>query len=232
MGVKKLLALFFFAYIPLLLAQEEKVYFDDALALHLRTFNNKSDWAIKNQMPNKVDVLFDSLVKNHLKHTYVSDVKLKKVSGGSLHTDEIDQPFLLITKSSAIIQSKQEIETINTLANEYVGKVKIIVLYWEKRAVAKKNAKKYNKNITVVYADERYNVSNKTLSVYKHSFGVPACFYINRHKQMSHIDRKFFLRNLKAATQQRFAEKAHRGIHGLLQVENIVTESHPSADLR
>lgn len=230
--MKKLLTLLLLVYIPLLFAQEEKVYFDDALALHLRKFNNKSDLAIKNQSPNEVDTIFYSLLNNHLKNTYVSDLELKKVSGGYVHTDKIDKPFLLITQNSAIIQTKEELETINAMADIYRGKVEIIVIYWDKQSIAKKNTRDYNKNVTVVYADERYNNSNKELSVFKHSFGVPTCFYINQDKQIFNIDRKFFLRRLNTTSKNMFAEKTHKGISELLAAQNDMAKDTISEQLR
>ncbi|WP_163515398.1 hypothetical protein [Gelidibacter japonicus] len=226
MVLKRLLTLLFFAYIPLLLAQEEKVYFDDALSQHLRKYNNKSDLAIKNQMPpHEVDAIFDTLINTHLRSTYISDLKLKKVSGETLYTENIDKPFLLITKNSAIIQTEEEIKTINAIANEYYGKVDIIILYWNSRDIAKREARQYNKNVTVVYADERHNNFNKALSALKHSFGVPACFYINQDKQISDIDRKFFLKNVNTLSKELFEEKAHRGISELL-ASQIDTAQH------
>ncbi|MBO3098863.1 hypothetical protein [Gelidibacter pelagius] len=220
MVFRKLLILLLFTYIPLLFAQENKVYFDDALSQHLRKFNIKSDLAIKNQMPDKVDALFDTLIRVHIRNTYISNLKLKKVAGGTLHTENIDKPFLLITKNSAIIQTKEEIKAINSLANEYNGKVDIIILYWNKKDIAKKKARHYNKNITVVYVDERHNNFNHALSALKHSFGAPACFYINQFKQISDIDRKFFLKNVNKSTKELFTEKAHKGITELLANQN------------
>lgn len=214
--LKKLLLIFIITYTPLIYAQEEKVYFDDALALHLRKFNNKSDLAIRNSMPNEVDTIFNALVNNHLKNTFVSDLKLQKVSGGYFQTDKIDKPFLLITKNSTLIQTIEEIQTINAIANNYHGVVEIIVIYWDKLNIAKKDTKDYNKNVIVVYADERYNNSNRALSVYKHSFGIPACFYINKDKQIFDIDRKFYLRNLNPETKDLFAEKTTKRITELL----------------
>ncbi|WP_299390441.1 hypothetical protein [uncultured Gelidibacter sp.] len=220
MAIKKLLTLLLFTYFSLLYAQENKVYFDDALSQHLRTFNNKSDLAIKNDRPEEVDALFDSLVKNHLRNTYIADLKFKKATGGKLNTEKLDKPFLLITKNSAIIQRKAEITKINDLATEYKDRVSIIVLYWDKKRTAKKKARSYNNNITVVYADERNNKSNNALSIYKHSFGVPVCFYINQDKQIFDIDRKFFLKNLNTATKKLFLEKAHKSITALLETQN------------
>ena len=223
MVTKKLLTLLLIFYIPLLFAQEDKVYFDDALALHLRIFNNKSDLAIKNHMPNDVDTIFYTLVNNHLKNTYVPDLKLRKVSGGYIQTDKINKPFLLITQNSAIIQTTEELETINAIADIYRGKVEIILIYWDKKNIAKKRTRDYNKNVHVVYADERYNSSNKALSVFKHSFGVPTCFYINQDKQIFDIDRKFFLKSINAPSKDLFAKKAHHGITEMLASQNNMT---------
>lgn len=223
---KKLLTLVFFAYFTLLFAQEEKIYFEDALAQHLTKFNKKSDLALKNQMPHEVDAIFDTLINTHLKNTYIPNLTIKKVSGGTLQTKLIENPFLLITKNSAIIQSDEEIETINTLANEYLGKVDIIILFWNNKAIAKKESQHYNKNITVVYADERYNDFNLALAALKYSFGAPACFYIDQDKQISDIDRKFFLKNLNMLTKELFTEKAHKGISGLLANQNVTAQQN------
>ncbi|MBJ7881801.1 hypothetical protein [Gelidibacter salicanalis] len=220
MVIKKLLTLLLLVYIPLVYAQEEKVYFDYALSKHLRDFNNQADLAIKNQKPETIDTLFDTLVKKHLRNTYISNLKFRKVSGGKFHSDQLDTPFLLITKNSAIIQTREEIKNINALADAYKDQVNIIVVYWDKKHIAKKKARNYNNNVTVVYADERHNRSNNALSIYKHSFGVPACFYINQDKQIFDIDRKFFLRNLKLSTKKLFVEKAHNSISGLLETSN------------
>ncbi|TDU39705.1 hypothetical protein BXY82_1735 [Gelidibacter sediminis] len=225
MAVRQLLALLLIAYAPLLFAQEEKVYFDDALSEHLKRFNNQSDIALKQGLPEKVDILFDSLVKKHLKNTYIFDLKFKKASGGKLYTETINQPFLLITKNSAIIQTKAEIRKINSLASEYKNRVTIIVVYWDKRRIAKKKARSYNNHVTVVYADERNNNMNNALSIYKHSFGVPACFYINKNKQIVDIDRKFFLKNLNATTKNLFVEKTQKSISDLLESENKTNTS-------
>lgn len=223
MVFRKLLIFFLFANIPFICAQEQKIYFEDAISQHLRSYNKRSNLAIKNQMPRKVDALFDSLVAIHLKDTYIYDLKLKKISGGTLHTKYIDLPFLLITKNSAILQTEQEINTINALANEYNGLVDIIILYWNSKSVVKKKARHYNNNVTVAYADERDNRFNQALSTFKYSFGAPAGFYINQYKQISSIDRKFFLKNDAVDSQEEFTKKAHHGISELLLVNRSDT---------
>lgn len=197
-------------------SQEPKVYFDDALSEHLRTYNSKSDLAVKNKNIERVDILFDSLIQLHLKNTYVANLKLKKTTGGYINTDAIEKPFLIITKKSCFIQKQEEIKAINEIANQYKGKVEVIVLYWDKRHVAKKIARQYNKNISVVYIDERKNKLNNALSAYKHSFGVPTCFYVTENKQISSIDRKFYLKNIKSSTKKLFFENAYNGITQLM----------------
>lgn len=221
MAIKKLLTLLLLLYSPLFFAQEKKVYFDDALAQHLKTFNAQSDVAIKNHHSEHVDVLFDTLVQKHLRNTYISELKFRKTSGGKLYTEKLDRPFLLITKNSAIIQKKAEIIKINEIASEHKDQLTVIVVYWDKKRTAKKKARSYNNNVTVVYADERHNKSNNALSIYKHSFGVPTCFYINENKQIYDIDRKFFLKNLDASTKKLFVERTQKSIAQLLQTKHI-----------
>ncbi|TXE10683.1 hypothetical protein ES711_01895 [Gelidibacter salicanalis] len=221
MAIKKLRTLLLLLFCPLLFAQEKKVYFDDALAQHLSTFNTQSDLAIKNQQPEHVDVLFDTLVEKHLRNTYISDLKFRKTSGGKLYTETLDQPFLLITKNSAIIQKRAEIIKINEIASQYKDRLVVIVVYWDTKRTAKKKARRYNNNVIVVYADERHNKLNRTLSVYKHSFGVPTCFYINEDKQVYDIDRKFFLKNIDASTKKLFIERTQNSIAQLLETQPI-----------
>lgn len=228
--IKKLLLILFCISTAMLSAQEKKVYFEDAIAKNLRKFNDQSDMAIRNLMPHEVDTIFNSLLNNHLKNTYVSNLKLKKISKGYLETDSIDTPFLLITQSSTIIQTKEVIETINSISELHKETIKIIVIFWDKYDIAKKETRGYNKNITVVYADERYNSLNRALSVYKHSFGVPTCFYINKNKQIYDIDRKFYQKTRSDASKALFAEQANQKILELLASHNDIVAHNDTTE--
>ena len=215
-NMKKLFTILLIGSFLSALSQEQKVYFDDALSLHLKTYNKQCDLAIKNDNAEYVEVLFDSLNRTYLKGTLISGLRLKKVSGGYLETETIKSPILLISKKSCFVTHREEIKAINEMANQYRGKLEIIVLYWDKRRVTKKATKGYNKNVKIVYVNERENNLDATLSSIKNSFGVPASFYITQNNQLSNIDRKFYLKNLKRSTKKEFYENTYNDITQLL----------------
>lgn len=197
-------------------SQEHKVYFDAAISEHLKSYNKQCDIAVKNQDLEHVEVLFDSLKETHLKGTLIANLKFKKVSGGLLETDEIKTPIILITKKACFITNREEISAINEMANQYKGKLEFIVLFWDKKNVVKKATKTYNKNVNIVYVNERDNNLDVALSSIKTSFGVLSSFYITENKELSNINRRFFLKNLKRRTKQEFLENTYKDITQLL----------------
>lgn len=169
--------------------QQNKTYFSDAVSLHLKKYNQNCKEAVYNNDYERVQFLFDSLVKNHLKGTYIEDLKVKKLSGGTFKTEDMEKPFILTTTSSWFIKNDEEIEAINKLALEFNDKVDIVVLFWDAKADIKKIAKKYSKNVIITYVDEKSNQESDIISTYKHALGFPTAFYITTDKKISNIDR-------------------------------------------
>ena len=214
--MKKVFTIVLLGFVLSVFSQEHKVYFEDAISLHLKSYNKQCDIAIENDNEAYIEVLFDSLNKTYLKGTHLSELRLKKISGGFLETETIKTPILLISKKSCIVTHREEIKAINEMATQYKGKLEIIVLYWDKKRMAKKAIKGYNKYVNLVYVNERDNNLNATLNSLKNSFGVPASFYITQNKQLSNIDRKFYLKNLKKSTRKEFYENIYKDITQLL----------------
>lgn len=212
-------------------SQEQKVYFDDAITEHLKRFNKQCDIAIENNNRDYVDVLFDSLNKSHLKGTLISKLRFKKVSGGYLKTDDIKIPIVIITKKTCFLTHRDEIKAINEMANQYKGKLEFVILYWDKKGKAKKASKGYNRNVNIVYVNERDNKLDATLSNLKNSFGVPASFYITANQELNNIDRKFYLKNLKKSTKKEFYENTYKEITDLL-LENESSKIQNSVSTR
>lgn len=231
--MKKLFTILFLGCALSVVPQENKVYFDDAISEHLKNYNKQCDIAIKNQNLEHVEVLFDSLKETHLKGTLISKLKLKKVSGGYLETDKIKTPIILITKKACFVTNREEIKAINDMANQYKGKLEFIVLFWDKKSVVKKVTKAYNKNVNIVYVNERNNNLDAALSSIKNSFGVLSSYYITENKELSNINRKFFIKNLKRSTKREFLENTYKDITQLLfenatskKETNISTSHH------
>lgn len=203
-------------------SQAEKIYFDAAISEHIKTYNQQCDLAIENDNDEYVDVLFDSLRKTYLKGTFISKLRLKKVSGGHVDTDDIQTPILLITKKTCLVTHREEIKAINLIANQYKGKLEIIVLYWDRKNLVKKATKRFNKNVNIVFVNERDNKLDVVLSSIKNSFGVPASFYITENKLLNNIDRKFYLKNVKASTKKEFYDNTYKDITKLLMESEIM----------
>lgn len=180
-----------FACMFLAFPQQQKIYFDSQIAKHLKAYKAKSEVAMQNGDKDYAEFLFDSLFDTHLKFSYIRDISLNKVKGGTLKTSSLDKPFLLVTKSSWEIISEEEINEINRMSKLYKGQIDIIILFWDSKSKAKALSKNYNSNVIVTYIDERKNTSNHIIKPYKHSFGVPACFFISEEKQLLKIDKKF-----------------------------------------
>lgn len=211
--------------------QEQKVFFDDAISEHIKSYNKQCDIAVENNNADYINVLFDSLNKTYLKGTLISKLRLKRISSGYIDTDAIKTPILLISKKACLVTHREEIKAINEMANQYKGKLEFIVLYWDKKRLTKKATKGYNKNVNITYINERDNKLDSNLSSIKNAFGVPACFYITESKQLSNIDRKFYLKNLKRSTKKEFFENTYNDITQLLlenetnKKETIISKS-------
>jgi len=186
-------------------AQEQQAYFDSQIGKHLKAYKAKSEIAIQNGDKEHAEFLFDSLFENHLKFSHVRDISLNRVRGGTLHTASIDNPFLLITKSSWEIIKEEEINEINRMSKMYKGQIDIIVLFWDSKDKAKQKSKSYNSNVTVTYIDERDNDANHIIKSFKHSFGAPACFFISEEKQLLKIDKKFTISSSYNRTEVAFS---------------------------
>ncbi|RIA10121.1 AhpC/TSA family protein [Flavobacteriaceae bacterium MAR_2010_72] len=191
--MRPLFTILSFGYALLAFPQDSKVYFDDALTQHLPSYNIQSKIAINNYDFKQADSLFSLLLKNHLKNTYIPNLKLNKISGETIETDSLKNPFLLITKASWNLQDKREIRAINDMAELYKGQIDVIVLYWDSKKVVKSLEKQYNDIIHLVYSDESENKSSYLIKTFKHSFGVPACFFISGTKQLVDLNKKFEL---------------------------------------
>jgi len=179
--------------------QDSKVYFDDALSRYLVPYIKQSKEAINNHDFERAEFLFDSLLKYHLKGTYIPNIKLNKIPDGTIETDSLELPFLLITKPSGPVLNR-EIEAINSMALEYKGQVETVVLYWDALVNVKELKKKYSEDVLLTYIDEIKNKSGPTVKTFKHSFGAPVCFFVSHNKQLVSLDKKFELSKEKPGT--------------------------------
>ncbi|MFT4612369.1 MAG: hypothetical protein ACJA1H_001735 [Glaciecola sp.] len=195
--------------------QQQKTYFDSQIGKHLKAYKANSEIAIQNGDKEQAEFLFDSLFENHLKFSHIRDISLNKLKGRTLKTSSIDKPFLLITKSSWEIIKDEEIDEINRMSKMYKGQIDIIVLFWDSKEKVKQRSKDYNSNVTITYIDERDNNADHIITLFKHSFGAPACFFISEEKQLLKIDKKFTISNSHNRSEVAFSA-IHKKIKWML----------------
>ncbi|NJY62361.1 TlpA family protein disulfide reductase [Salinimicrobium sp. CDJ15-81-2] len=189
--MRKLL-LFFLTQILVvsLFAQQDQISFSEALTTHLPKYKKQADKAYRTRNLERADFLFDSLVKYGLKGSRLDNFKVQDLKKKPVALDEFQKPVYLTTYASWIVPTEGEIPALNKLADKYGDQVDFVMLFWDSHSTTKELAKKYNKNITVLYVDEMKNDSPYVIKMMKHSLGFPTSFLLNKNKNIIDIRRK------------------------------------------
>ena len=170
--------------------EEDKIYFSDALTLYLKDYNKKADAAIKNNEMELAHEYFDTLVKNHLQGTYLDKLSFNGYNTSLRDTDEFERPVILLTYESWCIPSEGEIPVLNKLAREYGDLMDFVVLFWDNKKTVRQKSRIFDKNITVIYVDEKVNEHMQTVSLLKHAMGLNLSFVISASHEILDINRR------------------------------------------
>jgi thiol-disulfide isomerase/thioredoxin len=194
--MKRLLLLFFIIFGINIQAQtgnSDKLYFSDALVMHLPKYNKKAKAAYRYRQFEKANRLFDTLVETKLKGTYIDNFKFLNLKGNEVSLYDFKKPVYLLTYASWCIPGKGEIPALNELAEKYQEKIDFVILFWDKKETAKELSKQFNSNINVLYVDETRNNHTYVVENLKHSLGLPTCYLIEGNRQIMDIKRSIFL---------------------------------------
>ncbi len=186
-----LLMLFFTVSI---FSQQKGIYFSDALDLHLKQYIESCQKAVMQKDFEELEVLFDSLVATKLKGTLIDGHKLNRLDSGYIKLDSLQRPLFLNTTSSWYLKNDEEIEAINSLADEFRGKIDVVILFWDERKTVKQVSERYNESVIITYVDESTNKHNEIITNYKHALGIPACFYVSSRGEIMDINRGAFVK--------------------------------------
>lgn len=171
-------------------SQQEQIYFSEALALHLPKYKQHADKAYRTHNLDRAEFLFDSLINYGIKGSRFDNFRVKDLRKKEVSLDEFKKPVYLTTYASWIVPTEGEIPALNKLAEKYSGEVDFVMLFWNNHSTAKSLAKKYHKNIKVLYVDEMENNSPYVIKMMKHSLGLPTSFLLNKEKKIIDIRRK------------------------------------------
>lgn len=171
------------------LAQERKVFFSEAVSIHVPKYKKKAKKAYREHNPKYAEFLFDSIVKNHLAGTYLNNFDINCIGKNKESFSDFKKPIYLITYASWCVPGKGEIPALNELAKKYNDKIDFIILFWDEKKNVKEVISDYKRYIDIVYVDELENKDAYIVKTMKHSLGFPTTFYIGSDKKIIHIDR-------------------------------------------
>jgi thiol-disulfide isomerase/thioredoxin len=184
------LLLILFFTVPTFAQQEEnKIFFSEALALHLPNYIQKSEKAYYRKEYKEATRLFDSLVEFGLNGSYMNNFKFNQLNNKEVSLYDFKKPTYLITYASWCVSTEGEIPAINELANKYKDEIDFVILFWDDQKTTKRMAKSYNKNIQVLYVNELNNSDAYVVTQLKHSLGLPTTFLLDKDKKILDVRR-------------------------------------------
>ena len=178
-----------FIFISSANCQENKNSFNYVIKTNIKKYNLESNQAFENNDSEKGQILFDSLVSNHLIGTDFEDYTLKGFEKRKVKLSSFKKPLFILTYTSWCIPSKGEIPALNKLAQKYAKDVQFVILFWDKKHNVKKIARKFNHNISVCYANESYKNDASIVANLKHTLGFPTSYFLDENLKVINIKR-------------------------------------------
>lgn len=167
----------------------EKTYFSVAIDMNIQYYNQKAEQAFFDQDMERVEALFDSIVENVVKGTYLDNFSVNEYRSRKVSFHSYEKPIFLITYSDWYPFAPGEIAALNQIAAKHHRQIDFLVLFFNSRSRVRKYASKFNNRIHLLYADERSNKFDRIIKSMKHSFGVPTVFYIDKDKKFLDVGR-------------------------------------------
>ncbi len=225
--MRRLLLALFILSVSISTAQRGKIFFSETLDMHLPTYIQNAEDAIKNREQDKISSLFDNLVKNNLIGTYMDNFTSKNLGKKVISFSEFEKPVILFTFSSWAIPSKGELPAINELAKEYKDDLTIVLLFWGDHKTVRKKTKDYHHSITIHYVDDQDNNNTHIIRNLKHSLGLPLIYIINSQKEIIAIERRISNKLSQPIEEAYFENKEllKNSIVTLLNNERIISEA-------
>jgi thiol-disulfide isomerase/thioredoxin len=170
------------------IAEENSHIFSFSIHKNINKFISSSNAAYKSKNMDEAKSLFDTLVANHLKGKQFDNFTFKKFgSKKPVVLKDVKKPIFLVTYASWCILSLGEISALNDMASKYKDRVKVVVLYWDRRENLVKIEKDFSDNIEFCYAHDTYNDDNYLISTLKHTLGFPTTYLLDENLKVVNI---------------------------------------------
>lgn len=199
------------------------VLFSEAISsnIHKYTVNSQKAYAVKDF--DRAEFLYDSLVNNVIRGSYLDNFIVRKLSGKKIELIKFDKPIFLITYASWCTPGIGEIPALNQIAKKHYKDIDFVVLFWDNQKNARKSARAYSSKINIVYVDETENVNNDIVRRIKHTLGLPTSLLIDENKRIVAVKRAalhFYNEKYEVSFELNY-NKFQRGTSLLTSVEGI-----------
>lgn len=184
-----LLVVSFILFCPITFGQEKAHSFSEEIKKHIRKYNQSCNAAYEKGDLKKGQLLFDSLVQNYLIGTKIDNYSLKCANGKKVKLGKTNQPVFIITYSSWCVLNKAEIQALNKLSRKYKKDFQLIVLFWDTKNNIKKLANRFDNDIKVCYANEKYPSDEQLVSNLKHYLGFPTSYFLDKDLKIIDIQK-------------------------------------------
>jgi len=161
--------------------------FSTALQKNIHAYRRKSVIAYKYKDLSRAHFLYDSLVNHCLKGTLFDNFKIEEVDGGIFDFATLKKPVFLKTTAGWCEPNVSEIDALNDIADEFEDLMDFVVIYWDPKFRVQKIARKYNKNIKLLFVDESDNKSNHILTTLKHALGIPTIITLTQNRKVVNV---------------------------------------------
>ncbi|MCH8534006.1 MAG: redoxin domain-containing protein [Flavobacteriaceae bacterium] len=193
--VRKLLIAFLFYFINssfyAQLSQEQdyeaKVFFSEQIRGHYKTHIKKIEQIENAGRYEEAEALAKKFIQEYMVGSYMDNFSLKCLKSGQCYIDDYKKPMLILSYASWSIPTKGEVKAFNNLAKNFHKQIDFVVLYWDSKQDARKDSKKLNSKIEILYVDELTNRYSSTIKMLKHTFGIPTTFVVGSDKRVLHI---------------------------------------------
>lgn len=190
MGKFYLLTSIIFCSFTCFATKDSLVLYSIAIQKNIKSFISYSNKAYNKKDYVKAKFLHDSLINNTLIGTQFDDFKFKCIGKKKLQLSTIKIPTIIFTYASWCVMEKGEIPAINKMALDFKGKIKIVVLFWNKKKDIKKTARKFNSQVEVCYAHESYAADCFSIKLLKKTLGFPTSYYLDANRMVVDIKKR------------------------------------------
>lgn len=216
-----------FLTISTLSAQENSIFFSQALNVHLPKYIQDVEQAIINREKDTITHLFNDLVKKSLVGTYFDDFNSNTLGKKSVPFSKFEKPVLLITYAPWSVPSKGEMPALNELAKEYGDQLDIVLLFWSDQKTTRKMAKEYHHKIKIRYVDDQDNKNTQIIRNLKHSLGLPLIFSISSNEMVINIEKRLInkldesMENSYSKNQELYTNSIQKLVSNELLISNL-----------